>query len=163
MVASFFYNEQTLIFYILISSCLLLGILIVLPIGGADMPVIIALLNSYSGIVAAFTGFIFSNIALIISGSFFYFNYEENNTYILKTLELNGSVKEGDTLFKMNCVGCHGITARGLVGPDLHSITMRLNDAEIIKQVIEGVTPPMPSFEIDPQNMSNLLTYLHSL
>ena len=100
---------------------------------------------------------------LFICGSFFYFNREENNTYILKTLELNGSVKEGDTLFKMNCVGCHGITARGLVGPDLHSITLRLNDAEIIKQVIEGVTPPMPSFEIDPQNMSNLLTYLHSL
>ena len=102
-------------------------------------------------------------LILLISGSFFYFNHEENNKYILKTLELNGSVKEGDTLFKMNCVGCHGITARGLVGPDLHSITMRLNDAEIIKQVIEGVTPPMPSFEIDPQNMSNLLTYLHSL
>ena len=102
-------------------------------------------------------------VILLISGSFFYFNHEENNIYILKTLELNGSVKEGDTLFKMNCVGCHGITARGLVGPDLHSITMRLNDAEIIKQVIEGVTPPMPSFEIDPQNMSNLLTYLHSL
>ena len=100
---------------------------------------------------------------LLISDFLFYFNYEKNNTYILKTLELNGSVKEGDTLFKMNCVGCHGITARGLVGPDLHSITLRLNDAEIIKQVIEGVTPPMPSFEIDPQNMSNLLTYLHSL
>ena len=102
-------------------------------------------------------------VILLISGFVFYFNYEENNTYILKTLELKGSVKEGDTLFKMNCVGCHGITARGLVGPDLHSITRRLNDTEIIKQVIEGVTPPMPSFEIDPQNMSNLLTYLHSL
>ena len=102
-------------------------------------------------------------VILLISGSSFYFNHEENNTYILKTLELSGSFKEGETLFKMNCVGCHGITARGLVGPDLHSITMRLNDAEIIKQVIEGVTPPMPSFEIDPQNMSNLLTYLHSL
>ena len=102
-------------------------------------------------------------VILLISGSFFYFNHEENNIYILKTLELNGSVKEGDTLFKMNCVGCHGINARGLVGPDLHSITLRLNDSEIIKQVIEGVTPPMPSFEIDSQNMSNLLTYLHSL
>jgi mono/diheme cytochrome c family protein len=102
-------------------------------------------------------------LILLISSSYFYFNNGENNTYILKTLDLNGSVKEGDTLFKMNCVGCHGITARGLVGPDLHSITMRLNDAEIIKQVIEGVTPPMPSFEIDPQNMSNLLTYLHNL
>ena len=102
-------------------------------------------------------------VILLISGSYFYFNHKENNTYILKTLELNGSFKEGDTLFKMNCVGCHGITARGLVGPDLHSITLRLNDSEIIKQIIEGVTPPMPSFEIDPQNMSNLLTYLHSL
>lgn len=102
-------------------------------------------------------------VILLISCSFFYFDHEEKNTYILKTLELNGSVKEGDTLFKMNCVGCHGITARGLVGPDLHSITLRLNDSEIIKQVIEGATPPMPSFEIDPQNMSNLLTYLHSL
>ena len=102
-------------------------------------------------------------VMFLISCFLFYFNYEENNTYILKTLELKGSVKEGDTLFKMNCVGCHGITARGLVGPDLHSITLRLNDIEIIKQVIEGVTPPMPSFEIDPQNMSNLLTYLHSL
>ena len=69
MVTSFFYSGNTLFFYILISACLVLGIFIVLPIGGADMPVVIALLNSYSGIVAAFTGFIFSNIALIISGS----------------------------------------------------------------------------------------------
>ena len=69
MVTSFFYSGNTLFFYILISACLVLGILIVLPIGGADMPVVVALLNSYSGIVAAFTGFIFSNIALIISGS----------------------------------------------------------------------------------------------
>ena len=102
-------------------------------------------------------------LILLICGVFFNLFQEENNTYILKTLELNGSVNEGDTLFKMNCVGCHGITARGLVGPDLHSITQRLTDTEIIKQVIEGLTPPMPSFEIDPQKMSNLLTYLHSL
>jgi len=49
------------------------------------------------------------------------------------------------------------------VGPDLHSITQRLNDKEIIKQVTGGLTPPMPSFEIDPVNMSNLLKYLLSL
>ena len=60
-------------------------------------------------------------------------------------------------------MGCHGITARGLVGPDLHSITARLNDKEIIKQVTGGLTPPMPSFEIEPQNMANLLKYLHTL
>ena len=102
-------------------------------------------------------------LILLIFGTLFYLNREENSEYILKTLELSGSFKDGDILFKMNCVGCHGITARGLVGPDLDSISHRLNDVEIIKQVIQGLTPPMPSFEIDPQNMSNLLTYLHSL
>ena len=86
-----------------------------------------------------------------------------NNKYIIETLALNGSAEEGEALFKINCVGCHGITARGLVGPDLHSITKRLNDKEIIKQVTGGLTPPMPSFEIDSVNMSNLLKYLHSL
>ncbi len=93
----------------------------------------------------------------------FYLNHIGDNKYILKTLGLKGSYVEGDALFKMNCVGCHGISARGLVGPDLHSITKRLNDKEIIKQVTGGLTPPMPSFEIDPQNMSNLLSYLHNL
>jgi len=101
-------------------------------------------------------------LILLISLASLYLN-REDNTYMVKTLELKGSVKEGDILFKMNCVGCHGITARGLVGPDLNSITQRLNDKEIIKQVIKGLTPPMPSFEIDPQNMSSLLKYLHSL
>ena len=102
-------------------------------------------------------------VILSIFGSLLYSNKDENNTYIIKTLELSGSIKKGDSLFKMNCVGCHGITARGLVGPDLHSITHSLNDKEIIKQVTGGLTPPMPSFEIDPVNMSNLLKYLHSL
>ena len=100
---------------------------------------------------------------LLICFLIIFVKHQENNNYIIKTLELNGSVEKGDALFKINCVGCHGITARGLVGPDLHSITQRLNDKEIIKQVTEGLTPPMPSFEIDPVNMSNLLKYLHSL
>ena len=99
----------------------------------------------------------------LICFSIFFLNHHENNKYIIETLELNGSLDDGDALFKMNCVGCHGISARGLVGPDLHSITQRLNDKEIIKQVTGGLTPPMPSFEIDPVNMSNLLKYLHSL
>ena len=102
-------------------------------------------------------------VALLVCFLLFFVNHNENNKYIMKTLKLNGSAEAGDSLFKMNCVGCHGITARGLVGPDLHSITQRLNDKEIIKQVTGGLTPPMPSFEIDPINMSNLLKYLHSL
>ena len=100
---------------------------------------------------------------LLICFSIFFLNNNEDNKYFIETLELKGSVDEGDALFKINCVGCHGISARGLVGPDLYSITQRLNDKEIIKQVTGGLTPPMPSFEIDPVNMSNLLKYLHSL
>jgi mono/diheme cytochrome c family protein len=107
--------------------------------------------------------FLIGFFVLSICFSIFFLNNNENKQYIIETLELNGSAEEGDALFKINCVGCHGITARGLVGPDLHSITKRLNDKEIIKQVTGGLTPPMPSFDIDPVNMSNLLKYLHSL
>ncbi len=48
---------------------LLLGILLVIPIGGADMPVVVALLNSYSGLAASATGFVLDNTALIVSGA----------------------------------------------------------------------------------------------
>jgi NAD(P) transhydrogenase subunit beta len=48
---------------------LVLGVLSVIPIGGADMPVVIALLNSYSGLAAAMTGFVIDNHGLIISGA----------------------------------------------------------------------------------------------
>ena len=102
-------------------------------------------------------------LILLVALTIFFLNHQKDNKYILQTLEIEGSAKDGDSLFKINCVGCHGIKARGLVGPDLHSVTQRLNDKQIIKQVTGGLTPPMPSFDIDPQNMSNLLKYLHSL
>jgi NAD(P) transhydrogenase subunit beta len=54
---------------ILIVISLLLGILTVIPIGGADMPVVISLLNSYSGMAACATGFILNNNVLIVAGS----------------------------------------------------------------------------------------------
>lgn len=63
-------NSQSVALYwgvVLIAS--VLGLTLVNPIGGADMPVVIALLNSYSGLAAAATGFVLNNSVLIISGS----------------------------------------------------------------------------------------------
>ncbi|MCH2559044.1 MAG: NAD(P)(+) transhydrogenase (Re/Si-specific) subunit beta [Alcanivorax sp.] len=57
------------VFWALAIAAAVLGLLLVLPIGGADMPVVIALLNSYSGIAASAAGFVMGNSALIVTGS----------------------------------------------------------------------------------------------
>jgi len=62
-------NQSTQIFWMLILASLLIGFLIIIPIGGADMPVVISMLNSYSGWAAAGIGFTLENTALIITGA----------------------------------------------------------------------------------------------
>ena len=57
------------LFFLFLIAASLLGVTLVIPIGGADMPVVIALLNSYSGLAAAATGFVINNNVLIIAGS----------------------------------------------------------------------------------------------
>ena len=57
------------VFYTMVALGLLIGVLIVLPIGGADMPVVISLLNSYAGLASSATGFVLGNNVLIIAGA----------------------------------------------------------------------------------------------
>ena len=56
-------------FYIVVAISAIMGVTLTMPIGGADMPVVISLLNSYSGVAAAATGFVLMNNGLIISGA----------------------------------------------------------------------------------------------
>jgi NAD(P) transhydrogenase subunit beta len=61
-------TESQLYLYILFFAALLYGILFVIPIGGADMPVVISLLNSFTGLAAAFGGFLYGNMVMLTGG-----------------------------------------------------------------------------------------------
>jgi NAD(P) transhydrogenase subunit beta len=68
-VCLLFFPGASALFYLMLILAFIFGVLLVLPIGAADMPVVIALLNSYAGLAAAATGMVIGNNVLIIAGT----------------------------------------------------------------------------------------------
>ena len=83
--------------------------------------------------------------------------------YLRATLDLQGSADHGGQLFRINCAGCHGLAGQGLLGPQLIGITERDTKSRIVHQIVSGDTPPMPSFQMEPSAMADLLAYLNML
>ncbi len=102
---------------------------------------------------------IFLAIVVIVG----WYLHEISDPYINEVLSRQGDISRGQAIFEINCAGCHGLKADGIVGPSLHHVQKHKSKISLIQQVISGKTPPMPKFQPSSQEMADLLSYLEQL
>ena len=105
-------------------------------------------------------------VAMLIAMPLILFGIEmvkASDPYVKSVLSHQGNHIQGKAIFQINCAGCHGLDASGLVGPSLHEISKYKSRYGLIYQVTSGETPPMPKFQPTVQEMADLLSYLESL
>ncbi|MEG4318876.1 MULTISPECIES: cytochrome c [unclassified Microcoleus] len=89
--------------------------------------------------------------------------FQAADPYVKSVLSLTGDQFQGSAIFHMNCAGCHISVGDSQVGPNLHRVSERKSEFELIRQVTSGRTPPMPQFQPSPQEMADLLKYLEQI
>ncbi|MDJ0600816.1 MAG: cytochrome c [Crocosphaera sp.] len=102
---------------------------------------------------------IFLAIIMIVG----WYLHKISDPYMNEVLSRQGDVSRGQAIFEINCSGCHGMEADGIVGPSLHHVQKHKSKISLIQQVTSGKTPPMPKFQPNPQEMADLLSYLEQL
>ena len=95
--------------------------------------------------------------------SIWWFNPINHDPYVETVLSFKGNGERGKAIFQVNCAGCHGIEAKGNVGPSLLQVSKRKSQSQIIEQVVSGKTPPMPKFKPSEEDMADLLDYLEKI
>ena len=117
-------------YWLMVAAASILGVLLVIAIGGADMPVVIALLNSYSGIAASATGFVLGNNVLIIAGSL----VGASGIILTKIMckAMNRSL--ANVLFG----GALGPTEEGAKADDVYGGKVKATSGEEVGMILEG-------------------------
>jgi H+-translocating NAD(P) transhydrogenase subunit beta len=110
------------VFYVMVGLGLLIGVLLVLPIGGADMPVVISLLNSYAGLASAATGFAIGNNVLIIAGAL------DGASGFLLSILMSRAMNRSFTNILFGAFGSEKVAAGA--GVDVSGLTVRSATAE---------------------------------
>jgi len=113
--------DHPVLFYAMVAMSLAIGVLMVLPIGGADMPVVVSLLNSYAGLAASATGFAIGNTVLIICGAL-----DGASGFLLSVLMSKAMNRSfGNVLF-----GAFGAAPTGSAAAEIGDRTVRSVSAE---------------------------------